>query len=43
MKTKEKQINAIENTPEPFLSEMIDFVHFYFAQVIDRIVEIIKA
>lgn len=32
MDTKEKLINEIENTPEPFLSEVLDFVHFLKAK-----------
>ncbi len=28
MNTKEELINEIERTPEPFLSEVLDFVHF---------------
>ena len=28
MNTKEELINEIEKTPEPFLSEVLDFVHF---------------
>jgi len=32
MNTKEKLINEIENTPEPFLSEVLDFVHFLKAK-----------
>ena len=32
MNTKEKLINEIENTPELFLSEVLDFVHFLKAK-----------
>ena len=32
MNTKEKLINEIENAPEPFLSEVLDFVHFLKAK-----------
>ena len=28
MNTKEELINEIEKIPEPFLSEVLDFVHF---------------
>jgi hypothetical protein len=28
MNTKEKLINEIEQTPEPLLSEVLDFLHF---------------
>lgn len=32
MNTKEELINEIEKTPEPFLSEVLDFVHFLKAK-----------
>ena len=32
MNTKEELINEIEKTPEPFLSEVLDFVHFLKAR-----------
>jgi hypothetical protein len=32
MNTKEELINEIEKTPEPFLTEVLDFVHFLKAK-----------
>jgi len=32
MNTKEELISEIEKTPEPFLSEVLDFVHFLKAK-----------
>ncbi|MCB9481550.1 MAG: DUF2281 domain-containing protein [Desulfobacteraceae bacterium] len=32
MNTKEKLINEIEQTPEPLLSEVLDFLHFLKAK-----------
>lgn len=32
MNTKEELINEIEKTPESFLPEVLDFVHFFKAE-----------
>ena len=32
MNTKEELMNEIEKSPEPFLSEVLDFVHFLKAK-----------
>jgi hypothetical protein len=34
MSTKERLINEIEETPEPLLSEVLDFVHFLKARTV---------
>ena len=34
MSTKEELINEIEETPEPLLSEVLDFVHFLKAKTL---------
>ncbi len=34
MNTKEVLINEIEEVPEPFLSEVLDFVHFLRAKIL---------
>lgn len=34
MSTKEMLINEIEEVPEPFLVEVLDFVHFLKAKII---------
>jgi hypothetical protein len=33
MDTKELLVNEIEQVPEPFLSEVLDFVHFIKARI----------
>jgi hypothetical protein len=40
MSTKEILMNAIEEVPEPLLSEVLDFVHFLKAKVIREKLEI---
>ena len=34
MNTKEQLINEIEETPEPLLSEVLDFLHFLKAKTV---------
>ena len=36
MNTKEQLINEIEETPEPLLSEVLDFLHFLKAKTVQN-------